>query len=449
MCLYFIVIIITVAPGPVIAYSLDSRSVSGTTVLNMGSAGSSYTATLVNGASISTSDYVVGTASVQLSGASSQYVQLPAFTSGSSGLSFACWFRSNGNSDYARIFDFGNGQQTVNIIMFITSNTLYVGYVVGVNNWILPVRLANDNVWRHVTWTLDTTGVWVVYINGVVAISQGGLPYPTAVSRANNYLGRSNWNSDPYFTGAIDEFRYYSRVITQSEAQALYTGSMMYTGYTLDSNSVSGTTVLNMGSAGSSYTATLVNGASISTSDYVVGTASVQLSGASSQYVQLPAFTSGSSGLSFACWFRSNGNSDYARIFDFGNGQQTVNIIMFITSNTLYVGYVVGVNNWILPVRLANDNVWRHVTWTLDTTGVWVVYINGVVAISQGGLPYPTAVSRANNYLGRSNWNSDPYFTGAIDEFRYYSRVITQSDVNNVFFCLSSPYPCPAGKLTQ
>ena len=204
-----------------------------------------------------------------------------------------------------------------------------------------------------------------------------------------------------------------------------------------------------MGSAGSSYTATLVNGASISTSDYVVGTASVQLSGASSQYVQLPAFTSGSSGLSFACWFRSNGNSDYSRIFDFGNGQQTVNIVMFIRLNYLYVGYAIGVTTYLLPVLLANDNVWRHVTWTLDTTGVWVVYINGVVAISQGGFPYPTAVSRANNYLGRSSWNTDPYFTGAIDEFRYYSRVLTQSDVNNVFFCLSSPYPCPAGKLTQ
>jgi hypothetical protein len=37
-----------------------------------------------------------------------------------------------------------------------------------------------------------------------------------------NYLGFSNWGGDGYSTGYIDDFRYYSRVLSTLELTQLY-----------------------------------------------------------------------------------------------------------------------------------------------------------------------------------------------------------------------------------
>ena len=61
-------------------------------------------------------------------------------------------------------------------------------------------------------------------MNGMYIWSQTGYPYPAAMSRSRNYLGKSNWAVGPYFNGAIDDFKMYSRVVLAAEAQALYSG---------------------------------------------------------------------------------------------------------------------------------------------------------------------------------------------------------------------------------
>ena len=45
--------------------------------------------------------------------------------------------------------------------------------------------------------------------------------YPASISRSSNYLGRSNWNGDPYFNGAIGDFRLYDRMLS-AEIKTLY-----------------------------------------------------------------------------------------------------------------------------------------------------------------------------------------------------------------------------------
>ena len=36
------------------------------------------------------------------------------------------------------------------------------------------------------------------------------------------YIGRSQFSVDPYFDGAIDDFRVYNRALSATEIQALY-----------------------------------------------------------------------------------------------------------------------------------------------------------------------------------------------------------------------------------
>jgi hypothetical protein len=169
----------------------------------------------------------VGSGSLQLSASSSQYISIPAFTTGSSGLSFACWFKSSGSGQWSHIFDFSNGPSSNNIYMGVNHiNGLQLSvYNAGVqqSQILNAVSNINSGVWYHVVWTLDPSGTWILYLNGASFTQVTNYFYPQAISRATNYLGKSNW-ADPYFNGAIDEFRMYNRVLTSSDAQLVYLG---------------------------------------------------------------------------------------------------------------------------------------------------------------------------------------------------------------------------------
>ena len=185
----------------------------------------------MNGASISTADYRIGSGSLQLTASSSQYVQIPAFITGSTGLSISLWFRASSCSNYAYLFSFNSGLYTNDIMLQLHSG--YPEFVIWINGaWVFQTLSLSmcDNVWRHVTWTLSPDGTWAVYVNGVSFqtsavqgyVSQG---YPYAATRNLNYLGMSQHGGNPYLQGAIDEFRIYNSVLGASDAWALYAGN--------------------------------------------------------------------------------------------------------------------------------------------------------------------------------------------------------------------------------
>ena len=144
----------------------------------------------MNGASISTSDYVVGSGSLQLLASSSQYLQVPPFRTDSNGLTFAGWFRSNSNPAYTRIFDFGNGASSDNILVYVEQvNLLNLLVYIGGSSSFKQIGFSNENVWQHFAWTLAPSGTWKVYVNGVSVGSVGGAGqevYPATITRSFN-----------------------------------------------------------------------------------------------------------------------------------------------------------------------------------------------------------------------------------------------------------------------
>jgi hypothetical protein len=219
-------------------YPFDVADVSGTTLGNWGTGYRVFDTTLYNGASISNVDYKVDGSSLYLSSASSQYVQAPNYTPGTNGLTFSCWYKSNGSGNWARIFDFGNGASSDNILLSTNGqglNQLAFSSFSGATerNFYLTDMNYNDNVWRHITWTLtyaapgSVTSTWNIYINGVFKTTTTNC-YPNPnVTRTNAYIGRSNWSVDAYYNGYIDDFRIYNRVLSASEAASLYSNSNM------------------------------------------------------------------------------------------------------------------------------------------------------------------------------------------------------------------------------
>jgi hypothetical protein len=165
-------------------------------------------------------------------------------TPGTSGLTFAFWFRSNYNLTWARIFDFGNGAPSNNILIGILNNHLCLSIskeFIQTQPDFINYNI-NDNQWYHAVVTLacsDTTNpsnTCVAYINGGGTLntnqfSNSTYYYPNIINRTNNYIGRSNWISDPQFFGNIDDFRIYSTVLTPSQVLQLYNSTGLTNNY--------------------------------------------------------------------------------------------------------------------------------------------------------------------------------------------------------------------------
>jgi len=61
-----------------------------------------------------------------------------------------------------------------------------------------------------------------LYMDGDVVGSSTTLVLPKDLGNTTqNWLGRSQWTADGYFNGMIDEFRIYSRALSEGEVRYL------------------------------------------------------------------------------------------------------------------------------------------------------------------------------------------------------------------------------------
>jgi hypothetical protein len=154
-----------------------------------------------------------------------QYVILPAgIVSTLASASISAWFSLNDTAINNRVFDFGTGTTTY---MFLTPRQVRFGITTtGVNgeqNIIGPMTGATAT-WQHVAVTLaGATGT--VYFNGVAVASNTAMTLkPSSLANTTaNWLGRSQYTSDPYLNGKIDNFRIYNRALSAAEVQQLFT----------------------------------------------------------------------------------------------------------------------------------------------------------------------------------------------------------------------------------
>lgn len=168
---------------------------------------------------------------------------------------------------------------------------------------------------------------------------------------------------------------------------------------------------------------------------------SLTLNGTPTQYVNIGKTITGMGGISFGCWFRSDNNADMAKIIDFGNGQNN-NIILYIKNNKLGATVLLTnkntnkkSDNLSSPI---NDNKWHHIVWTIQpiTNGAnYTIYLdNNMISIIQGA--YPINMERENCFLGKSNKNSNPNFSGALSNFVMYQKVLSVKEINNLYMSM-------------
>ena len=232
----------TLALSPAEYYRFDQTS--GTTAVD--SSGHNINGTYVGGVTLNQPGYLgAGYDSAITLNGTNGYVQLPSgFASFPNGLSFSEWVYPTSTGSYARFFDLGNGPASDNIVFCrsgTTNNLLFQvitgstpGATVTANNVLVL------NQWQQVGVTMTATGAVTIYWNGA-AVATGTTSVPNNITRNDNYLGRSNYTSDAYYAGSIDEAAFFNSVLTSQQILSQY--AAQYGTVHIDLTNAAGTTL--------------------------------------------------------------------------------------------------------------------------------------------------------------------------------------------------------------
>jgi len=161
------------------------------------------------------------------------YVAMPAgLLAGACEATIATWVYSNSDTNaFSRIWDFGNDTTTYMFLTPITNIDNFARFAISVSGNTheqgIKAQMAVPTLrWTHVALVVGSASATLYFDGTPVGTTSSMTLRPADLGPTlNNYIGRSQFPSDPYLDGDIDEFRVYSRALSQQEIQALANGS--------------------------------------------------------------------------------------------------------------------------------------------------------------------------------------------------------------------------------
>ncbi|NJD55299.1 MAG: DUF11 domain-containing protein, partial [Nitrospirae bacterium] len=370
------------------------------------------------------------------------YVDLPdGFADFTSGFTVTLWANPTSYGYWARFIDLGNGQADNNILFDrrSTSNDLTLEVYDGGGSstgMAYAVDAITNNEWHHYAATLDGAGKVKMYKDGlplVLAADTTGVP--NNVTRTSNIIGRSNWPSDAYYAGSIDEVQIYNRVLDAAEIVAIYNagsaGNCKPQCAPLPSEMVSwwtGDTSANDIVGG--YNGTLVNNAA-----YGPGKVGQAFSfDGTNQHVELPEPVGdfGATAFSVDFWMYTSDPGSTSGHYILGksypDGGQGWDV--------RYYNRTVTVEGW--SFEITSDAItldeWHHIAVSATVSDI-TLYIDGVV---KGTSVRPTSITSTSNPF-RIGYTTGfwPYtgigFNGLIDEIGIFTRALTAQEVVAIY----------------
>ncbi len=164
-----------------------------------------------------------GTTAISLDG-DDDFVQLPTEIPHHKEITVATWIYWRAGDDWQRIFDFGNGEDEY---MFLTPNCDTNVLRFAIKNGGEEQKLDAGSFrnyrrkWTHVAVTMSEEAV-TIYLNGEVAATSTSITLrPSDFKPVLNYIGRSQFASDPMLKGEIDDFRVYNYALSATEVKTL------------------------------------------------------------------------------------------------------------------------------------------------------------------------------------------------------------------------------------
>jgi hypothetical protein len=191
--------------------------------------------TLMNGASVTGGKVVLNNDGVSTDATVGQYLSLPQNILPTRNFTLEVWFTFNGGNPWQRILDLGSKDPTDNTIgkgfIILTENG--AGGVLGqvsINSWgdpqdtdyvsggQFPAGAEHCLAYVH---NLDGSAE-NLYLDGAPIGSGAAHVDPSTANYSNFWLGRSQFASDPFFNGSIDELRTYDNPLTAAQIQSSY-----------------------------------------------------------------------------------------------------------------------------------------------------------------------------------------------------------------------------------
>jgi hypothetical protein len=402
---------------------------------------------------------------------SSRYVTLPSVTLNSTnGYTFSFWTNIpvSPQIQYSRFI--GLNPNTSNYIGFEISNTTSpFSFTCGIDStsFLVYNSVFYTNIWYNVvvsmSYSATNNSTWKFYVNGNLLKTTTGNRYPSSIVYTNNAIGL-------YLNAYMYDVRVYNSELSNTQIFNLYKNPLDFFPiicYPLN-NASDG--LVNRGSLYATTSGLPFNcdlsGSSLSnlptfTADspdrQLSSNRSMLLNATYSQFAYFPALSSNgggfatlNNGLTFSTWFRLTNNSGtYKRIFDFGNGAGSNNILItfpFTNSTNIFISLRKGGATNLTEFTIPNTsnlslNTWYHIAWTMKysagTDCSYNIYLNGNKVFSNPNIIqsyyYPTAITRTNNFLGKSNWTADGYPNIALNDFRVYQNVLSEGQVKKIY----------------
>ena len=160
--------------------------------------------------------------------------------------------------------------------------------------------------------------------------------------------------------------------------------------------------------------------------DAKVGAQALALNGTG--WLQLPYEAGDMDEMTIALWAKwTNNSKSWTRLFDFGNG--TTQYMFLTPSNGTNMRFAIkdgGDEQTVDAPTKFPANSWHHVAVTLGG-GTVTLWLDGqAVGSSTGVTIKPSDIRPVLNYLGRSQFRTDPLFAGALDDVRIYNHALSQ-----------------------
>ncbi|MBN1517630.1 hypothetical protein JXA32_13790 [Candidatus Sumerlaeota bacterium] len=362
-----------------------------------------------------------------------KYVLLPSNIINSPEITIATWVMWNGGEARQRIFDFGNGESSLQYIYLspmidndtqtssIRNNTLLFGIRQGDTHQYVETSPLPAGQWVHLAVTLQG-GIGTIYVNGRVDATSRITLNPALINPAQNFIGKSQWSRDPFFNGMIDDFQLFNQALPATEIAALMSGrsgaASLAACYPFEGSTADSTGSHNLSSYGDPvYTAGRIGRA-------------IQLDGVDDFLVSMNNLVS-MDDMTIAVWVYWNGGETRQRIFDFGNGENSWEYLYLcpkFDDDALYFGFRKGSLNQFIKAPPMPAGQWIHLAVTLQGD-IGTIYLNGRVSATGAITLNPSDIRPMQNFIGKSQWARDPLFNGSIDDFRIYKTALSAQDI--------------------
>jgi len=155
-------------------------------------------------------------------------------------------------------------------------------------------------------------------------------------------------------------------------------------------------------------------------------------------YVQLPigSLIAASSSITVTTWVNwSGGGGAWQRVFDFGSNQQFNMLVTPANGANGNLRFVITVesynNEQQLNAATPLPTGWHHLAVSINgATRGMQMFVDGQVVASGSTTVLPKDLgATTQNWLGRSQYSADAYFSGSLDDFRIYNFAMTVDQI--------------------